>query len=367
MRGIEERQESMFSYVSPEQRIPKNHPLRPMKQIVDLVLSDLSGAFAGMYARTGRPSIPPEQLLRALLLQALYTIRSERMLMEQLDYNLLFRWFVGLQMDDPIWDATVFTKNRDRLLAGDVAELFFQDIVDRARRGGLMSNEHFTVDGTLIEAWAGQKSFEPKRRSRRKKVRKNNANRPKGPRNPEVNFHGRRRRNETHESRTDPEARMYRKNGRTEARLGYLGHVLMDNRHGLVVDTRVTPAGSRSEREAALEMVATRSGSRRLTLAADKGYDTRAFVRTLRDQNITPHVARKKRYSAIDDRTTRHDGYALSQRKRKCVEEIFGWMKTVGMMRKTRHRGRDRVGWMFTFTAAAYNLVRIRNLMAVPA
>ena len=367
MRGIEDQQESMFSYVSAEQRIPQNHPLRPMKQMVDVVLSDLSDVFAGMYARTGRPSIPPEQLLRALLLQALYTIRSERMLMEQLDYNLLFRWFVGLGMDEGVWDPTVFTKNRDRLLAGDVAELFFGDIVERARRGGLMSNEHFTVDGTLIEAWAGQKSFEPKRRNRKKAVRKNNANRPKGPRNPEVNFHGHRRSNDTHESTTDPQARMYRKNGRTEARLGYLGHVLMDNRHGLVVDTRVTAAGSRAERDAALEMIAPRAGGRRLTLAGDKGYDTRAFVRSLRDRNVTPHVARKKRYSAIDDRTTRHEGYGISQRRRKSVEEIFGWMKTVGMMRKTRHKGRDRVGWMFTFTAAAYNLVRIRNLMEAPA
>jgi len=367
MRGIEVQQESMFSYVSPEQRVPKNHPLRPMKEIVDAVLSDLSGAFEPMYARTGRPSIPPEQLLRALLLQALYTIRSERMLMEQLDYNLLFRWFVGLQMDDAIWDPTVFTKNRDRMLAGEVAEMFFQDIVERARRGGLMSNEHFTVDGTLIEAWAGQKSFEPKRRSRRKKVRKNNANRPRGPRNPEVNFHGRQRSNQTHESKTDPEARMFRKNSRTEAKLGYLGHVLMDNRYGLVVDTRVTTAHGTAERDAALEMIASRSGRRRLTLAGDKNYDTRGFVRNLRKQNVTPHVARKKKYSAIDDRTTRHDGYGLSQRKRKCVEEIFGWMKTVGMMRKTRHKGRDRVGWMFTFAAAAYNLVRIRNLMAAPA
>ena len=363
MRGIETDQESLFSYVSVEKRVPENHPLRPMKAMVDAVLSDLSEAFDRMYSERGRPSIPPEQLLRALLLQVLYTVRSERMLMEQLDYNLLFRWFVGLEIDDPVWDATVFTKNRDRLLAAEVAELFFRGVVERARRGGLMSREHFTVDGTLIEAWAGQKSVVPKRRNRRKGRGKSGR---KGSRNPAVNFRGEKRSNRTHGSTTDPDARMYRKSQGAETKLGYLGHVLMDNRWGLVVDTRVTVAHGTAERDAALDMMQSRAGRRRVTLAGDKNYDTRGFVDSLRKRKVTPHVARKK-HSAIDGRTTRHEGYRISQRKRKCVEEVFGWMKTVGTMRKTRHRGRDLVGWMFTFAAAAYNLVRIRNLMEAPA
>ena len=363
MRGIEVEQESLFSYISLEERVPENHPLRSMKAMVDTVLLDLTGAFDRMYSERGRPSIPPEQLLRALLLQVLYTVRSERMLMEQLDYNLLFRWFVGLEIDDPVWDATVFTKNRDRLLGAEVAELFFRRVVERARRRGLMSREHFTVDGTLIEAWAGQKSVVAKRSNRRKGNGKKGR---QGSRNPAVNFRGEKRSNQTHASTTDPDARMYRKSQGAETKLGYLGHVLMDNRWGLVVDTRVTVADGTAERDAALDMIQSLAGRRRVTLAGDKNYDTRGFVNSLRQRNITPHVARKK-HSAIDARTTRHEGYRLSQRKRKCVEEVFGWMKTVGTMRKTRHRGRDRVGWMFTFAAAAYNLVRIRNLMAAPA
>jgi transposase len=324
--------------------------------MVDEVLEELSTVFNQMYSDVGRPSIPPEQLLRALLLQVLYTVRSERLLMEQLNYNLLFRWFVGLGMDDEVWVPTVFSKNRDRLLAGDVSELFFRTVVEKARQKRLLSDEHFTVDGTLIDAWAGQKSFRRKGKSRRRHGR--------GPRNPEVNFHREKRSNETHQSRTDPEARMFRKGMAAEAKLSYMGHVLMDNRHGLVVDAAVTAANGTAEREAAVAMITPMSGSRRITLGGDKGYDTRGFVSQVRALNVTPHVAQKRQFTALDNRTIRHEGYRLSQRKRKRVEEVFGWMKTIGTMRKTRHRGKARVGWMFTFTAAAYNLIRIRNLTA---
>ena len=353
MRGDEKQQESMFSYVSPEARVPQDHPLRAIRGMVDRALVELSPQFENLYSNVGRPSVPPEQLLRALLLQALYTVRSERLLMEELNYNLLYRWFVGLGMDDRVWDATVFTKNRDRLLEGEVAEAFFEAILRQAKEAGLMSDEHFTVDGTLIEAWAGHKSFQKK----------------KGPRGGRdgggENFHGERRRNTTHESTTDPESRLYRKGRGKEAKLGYLGHVLMENRNGLAVGTRVTEAGGRSEREAALAMVLDIPDGKRVTLGADKGYDVLEFIEQMRDLEVTPHIAAKteKRRGGIDGRTTRHSGYGVSQRKRKLVEQIFGWIKTVGMLRKTRHRGRDRVGWVFTFTVAAYNLVRMRNLL----
>lgn len=353
MRGDERRQESMFSYVSAEVRVPEDHPLRPIRRMVDRALEELSPAFEGMYSRVGRPSVPPEQLLRALLLQALYTVRSERLLMEELDYNLLFRWFVGLGMDEEVWDASTFSKNRDRLLEGDVAEAFFEAVVEQAREAGLLSDEHFTVDGTLIEAWAGHKSFQKKGKG------------PGGGGSGE-DFHGERRRNATHESRTDPEARLYRKGRGKEAKLGYLGHVLMENRNGLAVRTRVTEADGKREREAAVSMVLDLPEGKRATLGADKGYDVLEFIEDLRDLEVTPHIAVKKenRKGGVDWRTTRHPGYEVSQRKRKLVEQIFAWMKTVGVLRKTRHRGRDRVGWMFTFTAAAYNLVRMRNLLA---
>jgi len=357
MRGDDRQQTDLFSYVSPEARVPKDHPLRPLRQMVDSVLSELSGDFEALYSRVGRPSIAPEKLLRALVLQALYSIRSERLLMEQLDYNLLFRWFVGLNMDDVVWAPTVFTKNRKRLLKGEIHTLFFQKVVDQARSQKLLSDEHFTVDGTLIEAWAGHKSFKPK-----------------GPtklsgssRNPDVDFRGKKRSNDTHASTTDPEARLYRKSYGTESKLSYAGHVLMDNRYGLAVAARVTPATNRSEREAALEMVADdMPGQGRATLGGDKGYDVRSFAEALRALKVTPHIARKAKYGTIDGRTSRHAGYAVSQRKKKVVEQIFGWMKTktVGMMRKTRHRGLARVGWMFVFTLAAHNLVRMRNLAA---
>ncbi len=354
MRGEDAGQVAAFSYVSPEQRVPKEHPLRPLLRIVNDVLGRMSPLFEKLYSHTGRPSIPPEKLLRALLLQVLYTIRSERMLMEQLDYNLLFRWFVGLNMDDLVWDATVFTKNRDRVLGGEVAEVFFQEVLAEARRRGLLSDEHFTVDGTLIEAWASHKSFKPKDQS----------DSDEGGSNPSVDFRKQRRTNDTHASRTDPDARLYKKSRGAESKLCYMGHLMIDNRHGLATNACVTIASGTAEREAAVQMADKISGNRRVTLAADKGYDTRECVRKLRDRNITPHVAQNdtNRRSAIDRRTTRHPGYQVSQRKRKLVEQMFGWAKTVGLMRKTRHRGTERVDWMFTFTAAAFNLVRMRNL-----
>jgi len=355
MRGPDTQQAHMFSYLSPEQRVPQDHPLRSIRQLVDAVLQALGPQFHQLYSWTGRPSIPPEKLLRALLLQILYSVRSERLLMEQLDYNLLFRWFVGLNLDDPIWDVTVFTKNRDRLWAGAIAQAFFDQVLAQARQRDLLSDEHFSVDGTLIEAWASLKSFKPKGEAPTPP--------PDDPGNPTVDFRGDRRRNATHASTTDPEARLYRKGPGHEAKLAYLGHILMDNRHGLAVCTRVTPATGTAEREAAVSMVTSLPGRRRVTLGGDKAYDTQEVVRTLRTFRITPHVARHTaRASAIDGRTARHPGYAVSQVKRKRVEEIFGWLKTVALFRKTRHRGVARVGWLFTLATAAYNLVRMRNL-----
>jgi len=353
MRGSDIQQSAMFSYVSPEQRVPAGHPLRRVREITDRLLVDLSDLFDQMYSTMGRPSIAPEKLLRALLLQVLYTIRSERMLIEQLDYNLLFRWFVGLNMDDAVWDVTVFTKNRDRLLKAEVARRFFDLVVEEARGLDLMSDEHFTVDGTLLEACAGLKSF--KNRDGVETVP------PDDPGNPTVNFHGEKRSNETHQSTTDPEALLARKGGGKEAKLSYCGNVLMENRNGLVADVETMQADGTAERDAAVVMLASLPGDDRVTVGADKGYDTKGFVADARGLNATPHVAQKK-HSAVDGRTTRHEGYRVSQQKRKRVEEIFGWMKTVGGMRKLRHRGLELVGWMFTFTAAAYNLVRIRNL-----
>ncbi len=354
MRGDDAGQVAVFSYVSPEQRVPKDHPLRPLLAIVNDVLERMSPLFAKLYSHTGRPSIPPEKLLRALLLQVLYTIRSERMLMEQLDYNLLFRWFVGLNMDDVVWDATVFTKNRDRVLGGEVAEVFFQEVLAEARRRRLLSDEHFTVDGTLIEAWASHKSFKPK----------DDSDSDGGGSNPSVDFRRQRRTNDTHASTTDPDARLYKKSKGAESKLCYMGHLMIDNRHGLATNACVTIASGTAEREAAVQMAGKIPGMGRVTLAADKGYDTRDCIRKLRDRNVTPHVAQNdtNRRSAIDRRTTRHPGYEVSQKKRKLVEQMFGWAKTVGLMRKTRHRGTERVDWMFIFTAAAFNLVRMRNL-----
>jgi len=360
MRGDDVQQLGAFSYVSPEQRVPQDHPLRPIRAMADEALRELRPRFSKLYAKTGRPSIAPEKLLRALLLQVLYSVRSERMLMEQLDYNLLFRWFVGLNMDDAIWNATVFTKNRQRLLDGDIAEAFFAAVLKQAHQRDLLSDEHFTVDGTLLEAWAGQKSF------RRIDDDQQPPSRGAGEgSNPSINFHGEKRRNETHCSTTDPDAMLARKSRGSGSVLAYRGHLLTENRNGLVVSTLTTRAYGSAERHAALLMAEALPGTRRVTLGADKGYDTREFIDELRCMAITPHVAQNdsNRRSAVDERTTRHAGYQLSQRARKRIEEVFGWMKSIGLLRKLRHRGLERVGWMFTFTAAVYNLVRIRNLM----
>ncbi|MGH9697439.1 MAG: IS5 family transposase [Bryobacteraceae bacterium] len=365
MRGEDLQQHELFSYGSLEERVPTDHPLRPIRAMVDEALKDMDVRFDEIYGEEGRRSIPPERLLRALLLQMLYSVRSERMLMEQLQYNLLFRWFVGLSANEPVWHPTVFTKNRDRLLEGAVAEEFFSLIVGQARSRKLLSDEHFTVDGTLVEAWAGQKSFQ------RKGSDHDPLNPPPPDRgsNPTVNWHREKRSNETHESLTDSMARLFKKTRGAEARLGYLGHVLTENRNGLVVDVRLTQASGTAEREAALAMIGGKVASKRVTLGGDRGYDTRGFVEAARERMVTPHVAQNNinRRSALDKRTTRHEGYALSQRKRKRVEEVFGWIKTVALQRKTRFRGLECVGWMFTFAAAAYNLVRMRNLQAANA
>jgi transposase len=358
MRGADEHPGSMFSYVSLEERVPPDHPLRAIRRITDRAFERLSPRLGAMYVKFGRPSVAPEKLLRALLLQALYTIRSERQLMEQLDYNLLFRWFVGLGMDDAVWSPTTFSKNRDRLLDGDIAAAFFDAILIHADSERLLSDEHFTVDGTLLEAWASHKSFRPRDEE------------PPSTRggNPSVDFHGQRRCNDTHQSTTDPDARLYKKAQGREARLGYLGHLLMEHRSGLIVRAMVTPATGYGEREAAVEMIADLPGRHRITVAADKAYDTRDFVAHLREMGVTPHVAQyvttPHRRSAIDGRTTRHPGYAISQRKRKLVEQGNGWIKTIGGLRKVRHRGGPLVTWVFTFTAAAYNIVRMRRLLA---
>jgi transposase len=371
MRGPELSQSNLFSYLSIEDRIPQDHPLRTMRRLLDPVLSELSPRFAALYSSTGRPSIPPEQLLRALLLQILYTIRSERQLMEQLNYNLLFRWFVGLNPDDAIWVPTVFTKNRDRLLEGEIADAFFNAVLKRADSHSLLSHEHFTVDGTLLEAWASHKSFRPM--DERKPPPSDETSGSDTPsRNPEVNFRGEKRSNATHRSVTDPDARLARKSHNTAATLCYQASVVMENRHGLIVQTDVRSPAYDAERDAALEMLTMieprrRRPGRSLTLGADKGYDTDDFVAGVRALGFTPHVspnvhARRHR-SAIDARTMRHAGFAISQRKRKLVEENFGWGKVVGVLRKLHHRGRDLVGWIFTFTSAAYNLVRLRRLL----
>jgi transposase len=359
VRGSDRIQGSMFSYVSLEARIPADHPLRPMRAMVDEALRRLSRRFSRLYADSGRPSIPPERLLRALLLQVLYSIRSERLLIEQLEYNLLFLWFVGLGIDDPVWVPTVFTKNRDRLLEGEIAESFFEEVLGQGREAGLLSSEHFSVDGTLIEAWASQKSFQRKDGS--------GGDSDDDPGNPTVDFRGEKRSNETHASTTDPEARLSRKKGKT-SQLAYMGHLLTENRNGLIVSAMLTEADGYAERLAALAMFEEVAGSRRVTLGGDRGFDTEDFVAGCRQRNVMPHVAQNtvNRASRIDGRTVQHAGYEISQRKRKRIEECFGWMKTVGGMRKTRHKGTERVGWMFIFTAAVYNLVRIRNLRAAP-
>jgi transposase len=357
MRGTQNQQGAFFSYVSLEDRIPGDHPLRAIRQEADRVLKGLSSRFSAMYSEIGRPSIPPEQLLRALLLQALYSIRSERMLMEQLEYNLLFRWFVGLEIDEHVWVPTVFTKNRDRLLEADVAHAFLKGIVTLAQKEHLLSDEHFTVDGTLIEAWASLKSFVPKEGSQKDD--------PDDPGNPTVNFHGERRRNETHQSTTDPDSRLFRKGVGKEAHLSFMGHVLMENRNGFIVAGALTTATGKAEEETAEKLIRSlpsrvRKGS---SLGADKNYDRRAFVEMLRRLGMRPHIASKLARSALDRRTTRHDTYRVSQRKRKLIEQIFGWVKTTALLRRTRHRGIERVAWVFEFTLATYDLLHFVNLV----
>ena len=355
MRGPDIQQDTLFSTVSPETRVPKDHPLRPIRRMVDEALKALDGDFAALYSMYGRESIPPEKLLRAQLLMVFYTIRSERQLMEQIDYNLLFRWFVGFSMDDEVWDHSTFTKNRDRLLGGDVARQFFAQVLGQAERADLLSKEHFSVDGTMIEALASLKSYRPK----------DEGEPPEGGgRNRWVDFRGEQRSRDTHESKTDKEALLYKKSPGTAAKLSYLGHVLMDNRHCLVVDGQVTQATGTAEREAAVDMAAALSGTHRVTLGADKNYDTRDCVQQLRDHNVTPHVAQNtsNRSSAIDGRTTCHESYAVSQRIRKRIEECFGWAKTIGGMRKSRFVGREKLDFQFVLTFAAYNRIRMRNL-----
>jgi transposase len=358
MRGQDKQQADMFSYLSPEARVRKDHPLRAIRTMADQALESMSRRFDRMYAKTGRPSIPPEKLLRAQLIQMLYSVRSERLLMEEIDYSVLFRWFVGMNLDEPVWDVTVFTKNRDRLLDGDVAREFLSEVVNQAREKNLTSDEHFTVDGTLIEAWASLKSFQ-------RKDQKNPP--PDDPGNPTIDFHGETRSNQTHESATDPDALLARKGSGKEAKLSYTGNLLVENRNGLIVTTELFQANGTAERDAGLVMLEQIRGEHRVTVGADKGYDTRDFVAECRNLKVTPHVAQNTKRSggsAIDERTTRHAGYGISQKKRKRIEESFGWLKTIALMRKVRHRGIHKVGWVFTFAAAAYNLVRMRNLLS---
>ena len=354
MRGADDQTSHMFSYLSPDARVRPDHPLREIRRITDAALTEISPQLEALYSDLGRPSIPPEQLLRALVIQVLYSVRSERLLMEEIDYSMLFRWFIGVNLDTPIWSPTTFSKNRERLLRGDIAGAFFAAVADQARAAGLLSDEHFTVDGTLLEAWASLKSFQP-----RDSAPPDDPDRS----NPTVNFKGQRRKNDTHVSRTDPDARLYRKADGDKAVLAYLAHVLLDNRHGLVQGACATAADGFAEREAA-QLLLEASGRRRGTVGADKGYNVPKFVEAVRRLGFTPHVAEKAQYNAIDGRVTRTPGYAISQRKRKLVEQVFGWMKTVGLLRKLRHRGGERVDWIVTFTAATYNMVRIRRLLA---
>ena len=366
MRGEDRNSGALFSYVSCEARVPSDHPLRSIRAIVDEALEVLSPEFERLYSKLGRPSIAPEKLMRALLLQTFYSIRSERQLMEQLDYNLLFRWFVGLSMDAPVWDPTVFSKNRDRLIEGEIAAKFLAVVLGQKRVKALLSEEHFSVDGTLIDAWASMKSFRPKDGD------SSDDDAPPAGRNAERNFRGEKRSNQTHASTTDPDAKLYRKGNGQSSRMCFMGHLLMENRNALIVDAELTRADGYAEREAALALLDRRKGRRRRTLGADKAYDIRDFIKDLRARKVTPHIAidgnvrvsGKPRSTAIDKRTTRHPGYAVSQRIRKRIEEGFGWIKTTGNLAKTRHRGLKRVAWTFTLTAAACNLIRLPKLLA---
>jgi transposase len=356
MRGQDRRAGSLFSYVDLEARVAEDHPLRPIRGLVNDALDELSGEFAALYSPLGRPSIPPERLLRALLLQAFYSLRSERLLMEQLDDNLLFRWFVGLGIDDPVWHPTAFTTNRDRLLEGEVAAKFLAAVLNHPRVRQLLSREHFTVDGTLIEAWASLRSFRPK----------DDRDEPPGAgRNAARDFHGERRTNDSHASTTDPDARLFRKGRGKEARLCFMGHVLTENRHGLVVDGRLSQATGTAERDQAEVMVEAVPGRHRITVGGDRNFDTRDFVAGLRRLGAVPHVAQNTtgRRSAIDGRTTRHAGYRQSQGARHRIEEVFAWVKTIAGQSKTKYRGLERVRWHFILAAAAYNLIRLPKLL----
>jgi transposase len=396
MRGSDEQNGALFSYVNLEDRVPARHPLRLIREIVNAALVRLDGTFDKLYAAEGRPSIAPERLLRAVLIQILFSVRSERQLMEQMQYNLLFRWFVGLGIDDAVWVPTVFSKNRDRLLTTGIARQFLAAILADKAVAPLLSDEHFSVDGTLIQAWASMKSFQPREAATDAEPPAGNdansgrdggvsvpepvagdgeapnqddgapaAEQPAAGRNAEVDFHGQKRSNATHASRTDPEARLYRKGPGKEARLCFMGHALMENRNGLVVDACLTEADGHAEREAALAMIEPRADRPgRITLGADKGYDAEDFVNELRSMNVTPHVAAKITGSALDGRTTRHEGYAVSQRIRKRIEEVFGWGKTIGPLSQTMLRGAERVGAQFTFAVAGYNLARLPKLLA---
>lgn len=362
MRGEDRRQAVMWSVVRLEERVPKDHPLRPIRRMTDAALAELDPLFRRMYSKVGRPSVPPEQLLRALVLQLLYSVRSERLLMERIDADLYFRWFVGLEIDDPVWHPTTFTKDRDDVLGGEVAQAFFAAVVGQAREAGLLSDEHFSVDGTLLEAWAGQKSFRPI--DERKDKGGGGAPGAAG------DFKGKPRRNDTHRSTTDGDARLYRKGDGQEARLSYLAHLLTEDRCGLAVGGRVSLASGDAERTAALELVRRRGRERRrrrrITLGMHKAYDAAELVAALRAEGVTPHVCQNttRRRSAVDGRTTRHAGYAMSQAARRRGERVFGWLKTIALLRQVRHRGRDRVNSAFTFALAVYDLVRLRTLLA---
>src|SRR5665648_8826 len=371
MRGDEEQQEAVFVFDSLEDRVPADHPLRRIRRLVDSALRELDPLFKELYAKSGRPSIPPEYLLRASLLQKLYGIGSERKLCEHLEFNLLFRWFVGLPFSQRAWDHSTFSRNRERLLTQEIFLAFFKAIRRQAESRRLLSREHFSVDGTLIEAAASIKSFRPKGEAKAKKRRRDPGGKPPGAgtgRNEEVNFRGKRLTNETHASTTDPDARLARIKGK-EAKLSYRGHLLVENRHGLIVDCRLTPATGTAEPEAAAEMLLRERGRNQgpMTVGADRGYNTRSFVREARNLKVTPHVAKKKRYNAIDARTTSHEGYKISQRRRKVVEEPFGWMKGQGGLRKLLYRGLEKVEAVFTLTCTAFNLVRLSTLLAEPA
>jgi transposase len=366
MRGSDERTGSLFSYVDLDARVRSDHPLRAIREIANAALSDLSRAFAALYTDFGRPSIAPEKLLRAMLLQAFYGIRSERQLMERLEFDLLFRWFVGLGVDDPVWDHSTFSKNRDRLLEGEIAAKFLSAVLAQSQVRRLLSSDHFSVDGTLIEAWASLKSFR----------RKDGGDDGQSPgRNGERNFHKEKRSNETHQSMTDPEARLYKKGDGQPAKLYYIGHALMENRYGLVVGGGISQATGTAERETALALIDGRRCGRRITLGADKAYDVEQFVHDLRDRSVTPHIAidghlsktGTPRKTAVDGRTTRHIGYDISQRRRKRIEEVFGWVKSSAGLAKVKLRGRDRVDAAFTLALAAYNLIRLPKLLAAPA